>query len=68
MKNETDSTTIQFKGDGPIGSIVAVCNNRAEVRGYVVNPYVDIPRKENGKLDVGSAVGKGYLNVIRDLD
>ena len=67
MKNETDSTTIQFKGDGPIGSIVAVCNNKSEVRGYVVNPYVDIPRKKNGKLDVGAAVGKGFLNVIRDL-
>ncbi len=67
MKNETDSTTIQFKGDGPLGSIVCVCNNKSEVRGYVVNPYVDIPRKENGKLDVGAAVGKGFLNVIRDL-
>lgn len=67
MKNDTDSTTIQFKGDGPIGSIVAVCNNKSEVRGYVVNPYVDIPRKKNGKLDVGAAVGHGFLNVIRDL-
>lgn len=67
MKNDTDSTTIQFKGDGPLGSIVAVCNNKSEVRGYVVNPYVDIPRKKNGKLDVGGAVGRGFLNVIRDL-
>lgn len=67
MKNETDSTTIQFKGDGPIGSIIAVCDSQSRVRGYVVNPGVDIPRKENGKLDVGGAVGKGYLNVIRDL-
>lgn len=67
MKNDTDSTTIQFKGDGPLGSIVAVCNNKSEVRGYVVNPQVDIARKENGKLDVGGAVGHGFLNVIRDL-
>ena len=67
MKNDTDSTTIHFKGDGPLGSIVAVCDNKAQVRGYVVNPGVDIPRKENGKLDVGGAVGKGFLNVIRDL-
>ncbi len=67
MKNDTDSTTIQFKGDGPLGSIVAVCDNKSRVRGYVVNPGLDIPRKENGKLDVGTAVGKGYLNVIRDL-
>ncbi len=67
LKNDTDSTTIQFKGDGPLGSIVAVCDNKSRVRGYVVNPYADPERKENGKLDVGGAVGKGYLNVIRDL-
>ena len=67
LKNDTDSTTIQFKGDGPLGSIVAVCDNQSRVRGYVVNPYADPKRKENGKLDVGGALGKGYLNVIRDL-
>ena len=67
LKNPDDSITIQFKGDGPLGNIVAVCNNISEVRGYVANPYVDIPRKDNGKLDVGTAVGKGFLSVIRDL-
>ncbi len=67
LKNPDDSTTIQFKGDGPLGNIVAVCNNKSEVRGYVANPYVDIPRKANGKLDVGGAVGRGFLSVIRDL-
>ena len=67
MKNDTDSATIQFKGDGPLGSIVAVCDNKAHVRGYVVNPQCDIERKPNGKLDVGGAVGKGFLNVIKDL-
>ena len=67
MKKETDSTSIQFKGDGPLGSIVAVCDSNSEVRGYVVNPSCDIERKENGKLNVGGAVGKGFLNVIRDL-
>lgn len=67
LKNETDSTTIQFKGDGPLGSIVAVTDNHSAVRGYVVNPYVDLPLNKKGKLDVGGAVGKGYLNIIRDL-
>ncbi|MDY3927771.1 MAG: Hsp33 family molecular chaperone HslO, partial [Clostridia bacterium] len=55
MKNDTDSTTIQFKGDGPIGRIVAVCNNKSLVWVYFLNQYVDIPRKKNGKLDVGAA-------------
>ena len=67
LKNETDTTTIQFKGDGPLGSIVAVTDSSSHVRGYVVNPYVDLPLNEKGKLDVGKGVGAGYLNIIRDL-
>lgn len=67
LKNDTDSITVQFRGDGPLGNIVAVTDSKSRVRGYVVNPFVDIPRKANGKLDVGSAVGKGYLNVVYDL-
>ena len=67
MKNETDTTTIQFKGDGPLGSIVAVTDSHSHVRGYVANPFVDLPLNKKGKLDVGGGVGKGYLNVIRDL-
>lgn len=67
MKNETDTTTIQFKGDGPLGSIVAVTDSHSHVRGYVANPLVDLPLNKKGKLDVGGGVGKGYLNVIRDL-
>lgn len=67
LKNDTDSVTIQFRGDGPIGNIVAVTDNKSRVRGYVVNPYVDLPLNKKGKLDVGGAVGRGYLHVIRDL-
>ena len=67
MKNETDTTTIQFKGNGPLGSIVAVTDSHSHVRGYVANPFVDLPLNKKGKLDVGGGVGKGYLNVIRDL-
>lgn len=67
LKNEEDSMTIQVKGDGPIGTIVAVADCQARVRGYVENPFVDLPLNDNGKLDVGGAVGKGYLSVVRDL-
>ena len=67
LKNETDSITIQFRGDGPLGNIVAVTDSKSRVRGYVVNPFVDLPLNKNGKLDVASAVGKGYLNVVYDL-
>lgn len=67
LKNETDSITLQFRGDGPLGSMVAITDYKSRVRGYVVNPFVDLPLNEKGKLDVGGAVGHGQLNVIYDL-
>lgn len=67
LKNDTDSITIQFMGDGPLGNMVAVTDNMSRVRGYVVNPFVDLPLNKKGKLDVGGAVGRGQLNVIYDL-
>lgn len=67
LKNDTDSVTIQFCSDGPIGNIIAVTDNQSRVRGYVTNPYLQMPLNEKGKLDVSKAVGKGYLNIIRDL-
>ena len=67
LKSETDSLTLQIKGDGDIGSIVAVSDSAARVRGYVENPFVEMPLNSKGKLDVGGAVGQGYLSVIRDL-
>lgn len=67
LKSTDDSITIQFRGDGPAGKIIAVTNDKCEVRGYVENPYVDIPLNKKGKLDVGKAVGKGSLCVIRDM-
>ena len=67
LKNDTDSMTIQIKGDGEIGTLVAVTDCKSRVRGYVSNPFVDRPLNEKGKLDVGGAVGAGTLSVIRDL-
>lgn len=73
MKEITDSITIQIKGDGPIGRIVAVSNledlKKANIRICVENPHIELPLKENGKIDVGGAVGhQGYLNVIKQND
>lgn len=67
LKNETDSVTVQFRGDGPLGNMVAIGDYKSRVRGYVVNPFVDLPLNSKGKLDVGSAVGQGFLSVIYDL-
>ena len=68
MKNENGAVTLRVRGDGPLGSLTAVSDSRGNVRGYVQNPAVDVPRKAKGKLDVGTAVGAdGDLTVIRDL-
>ena len=68
QKVENGSMTLQFKGDGPIGSIVCVSDPTGNVRGYVYEPNVPLVEVRPGKLDVGSTVGKnGTLTVIRDL-
>lgn len=68
LKGENDSTTLQIKGDGPIGLMVAVTDSQSRVRGYCENPIADLPTNAKGKLDVGGAVGNGFLSVIRDLN
>ena len=68
LKNDTDSITLQIKGRGPLGGVVAVSDAQANVRGYVGDPSVELPlRESDGKLDVGGAIGKGYLNIVKDL-
>ena len=68
LKEEAASLTLQIKGGGPLGTLLAVSDHEGSVRGTVDNPAVDLPLREDGKLDVGAAVGnQGALTVIRDL-
>ena len=68
MKNKTDKLTIQVKGNGPIGKIVAVSDNIPKVKACIANPHADLPLNEFGKLDVGGAIGnQGFINVIKDI-
>lgn len=67
MKGDKDKLTIQMKGDGPIGQMTVTVDSHGNVKGFPVNPSVDIPRKRAGKLDVGGAVGRGTLTVSMDL-
>ncbi len=61
-----DSLTVGIRGDGEAGQLLAVADYYGNVRGYIENPSADPERKPNGKLDVGRAVGRGSLYVIRD--
>ena len=68
MKGSKDKLTVQLKGNGPIGVMIATANNKPTVKGYAVNPVVELPLNEFGKLDVSGAVGyEGYINVVKDI-
>ncbi len=66
MKGDDDLLTLIVKGDGPIGGITVTADSMGRVKGYVENGNVILHAKENGHLDVGGAVGHGFLQVIRD--
>ena len=68
LKEEKGALTLQIKGGGPLGTILAVSDHRGNVRGYVQNPQVELMEQRPGKLDVGAAVGlDGTLTVIKDI-
>ena len=68
LKGQGASLTLQIKGGGPLGTVLAVSDSEGNVRGYVTNPQVELPLRADGKLDVGGAVGhEGTLTVIKDL-
>ena len=68
LKSASDTITIRIKADGPIGLITVACDGRGHCKGYVENNVVEIPLRRDGKLDVGSAVGRnGQLYVVKDI-
>ena len=68
LKEQQGSLTLQIKGGGPLGTVLAVSDYEGNVRGYVQNPHVELMEKHQGKLDVGAAVGStGTLTVIKDI-
>lgn len=67
LKDKDNTLTLQFKGDGPAGRIVCVSDYKGNVRGYADFPDVELPPNEKGKLDVGGAIGRGSLYVVKDM-
>jgi molecular chaperone Hsp33 len=67
MKRPGSRVNIRVKGDGPLGGLLVDAGLDGTVRGYVANPSVELPPNAKGKLDVGGAVGNGYLYVVRDI-
>lgn len=68
LKGPRDLLTIQIDGDGPMQGLVVTADNHGHVKGYARNPHVILPPNAQGHLNVGGAVGKGTLTVIRDMN
>lgn len=67
LKGEKDILTLQVHASGPLKGMTVTADAFGRVKGYVNNPYVDLPLNAKGKLDVAGAVGVGFMNVIKDL-
>lgn len=67
LKGDKDLVTLQIRGDGPLQGIVVSGDCCGRVKGYAFNPNVELPDKYPGKLNVGGAIGAGYLDVIKDI-
>lgn len=67
MKRSTDTQTTIIKGDGPIRGMTCVTDYGFRVRAYPVQNHIETAHHYPGKIDVGAAVGKGMLTVIRDI-
>ncbi len=67
LKDMDNTLTLQFRGNGPCGSVICVGDYKGNVRGYADDMTVELPPNSLGKLDVGGAVGQGSLYVIKDM-
>ena len=67
MKGEKDLLTLQIQCSGPAQGLTVTADSKGNVKGFAVNPNVDLPPNKIGKLDVGGALDLGVLSVIKDL-
>ncbi len=63
-QDEGESVQLQLRGDGPMGSVLAISDARGRVRGTVAQPATDLSLAD-GSPDVARAIGLGTLTVVR---
>ena len=59
---------VEIRGNGPLGKVMAEADPSGNLRGLVSEPRVDVPHYANGKLAVGTAIGGGILQVLREYE
>ena len=67
MKGDKDLITLQIQCSGPAKGLTVTADSKGNVKGFALNPQVDLPLNENGKLNVGAALDLGILSVIKDM-
>lgn len=67
LPEDGDTVTISIDGDGEAGRLLAVGDYFGNVKGYIQNPMANPPKKPNGKLDVGTAIGNGTISFVKSV-
>ena len=67
LPEDGDTVTVSIDGDGEAGRLLAVGDYFGNVKGYIQNPMANPPKKSNGKLDVGAAVGNGTISFVKSV-
>lgn len=67
LKNKEDKITLYIQGDGPMGGVLVTADTHGNAKGYVNNPSVIVPAKEDGHFNIGMAIGQGSLSVMKDM-
>ena len=67
LKGDKDILTLQVRGEGPLQGIVVTSDSKAQVKGYVFKPGVEVPDLIPGKLNVSGAIGPGHMSIIKDI-
>lgn len=68
LKSQKEVLTLRMNGGGDAEGIIVTAYEGGRVKGYIGNPYGDLPLNSKGKLDVGGYIGKnGNLMLIKDL-
>ena len=67
LPEDGDTVTISIQGDGEAGRLLAVADYFGNVKGYIQNPSANPPKKPNGKLDVGAAIGNGTISFVKSV-